>query len=282
VRFAQGTRPAGGHPAWALEDDTDVQWAHVVAPQADILLVETAAGSLASLLQGVDLAVTQGSAVVSMSWVFTETTSELSNDVHFDHPGVAFFAASGNSGHGVHYPASSPFVLGVGGTRLSLDSGGNRRSPESAWSQSSGGISAVEPEPDYQALYPIPSTGGYRGTPDVAYDAAPATGVAVYDSIPRCTGCATGWFQVGGTSIGTPQWAALTALVDQARAAGRLSGNAPFYAAASADYAANYRDITAGSNGSCGTLCAAAAGYDFVSGLGSPHADQLVTYLVTH
>ncbi|HYS29068.1 MAG TPA: S53 family peptidase [Candidatus Limnocylindria bacterium] len=261
-------------PVWALEISLDVEWAHAIAPGADILLVESPHTTLSSMLRGVDTAVAGGARVVSMSWGTAEFTGETRDDPHFAVPGVVFVASSGDAGAGVMYPAASPRVLGVGGTTLPLDATGNLLAPETAWIGSSGGISAVEAEPGYQSAYPIPPTSGRRGVPDVSYDANPVTGVAVFDS----TGAA-GWVPVGGTSLGAPQWSALVALADAGRRSPLSSAvltDSPFYRAA---LASAYRDITAGANGPCGTLCTAGPGYDFVTGLGSPLAGLLVPAL---
>lgn len=140
---------------------------------------------------------------------------------------------------------------------------------ETAWSGSGGGVSQYEAKPGYQNSANPYAT---RGIPDVSYDADPNTGFAVYDSI-RYQG-QSGWFQVGGTSAGAPQWAAIIAVSDQLRAVsglGRLSGGG--FQAASIVYglpASTLYDVTAGSNGPCGGVCTASSGYDFVTGLGSP------------
>lgn len=277
---------AGGKPrtdgGWALEISLDVEWSHTVAPGADIVLVEAANGRVSSLLTAVDAAVANGARVVSMSWGGSEFSTESGSDFHFNHNGVTFVASSGDAGTGVIWPAASPYVVSVGGTTLPLDGTGNLTGSETAWSGSGGGISAYEAEPGYQSSYPIPATGSKRGFPDVSYDADPSTGVSVYDST-NYKG-QKGWFRVGGTSAGAPQWAALFALADQGRTAlsSNNTGSSPVYkAAASAVYGSNYRDITAGSNGSC-AVCTAGPGYDFVTGLGSPLANNLVPYLNTH
>lgn len=284
--YPQGLpQPNGG---WALEISLDVEWAHAIAPGADILLVEAASSSLSNLLGAVNYAVSSGARTISMSWGGSEFSMESSYDSYFAALGVMFTAASGDSGSGTEWPAVSPYVVSVGGTTLSLDSVGDVLS-ETAWSGSGGGISAYETEPGYQSSYPIPATGGKRGNPDVSYDADPNTGVLVYDSTPY--NGSTGWFVVGGTSVGTPQWAALFALVAQARQAAGLSSQlsttsatSPVYSAASpplsATYSANFRDITSGSDGGrrC-SICAAGPGYDFVTGLGSPLANGLVPNL---
>ena len=279
VAMPQGKpRTDGG---WALEISLDVEWAHAIAPQANILLVEAKTNSFSNLLSAVDYAVGQGAQVVSMSWGGSEFSGESSYDSHFNVSGVTFLASSGDKGSGVIYPAASPYVVGVGGTTLPLDSSGNPTSPETAWSGSGGGISSQEAEPGYQSSYPIPNTNGQRGVPDVAYDANPNTGVAVYDST-KYQG-QSGWFQVGGTSAGAPQWAGLIALADQGRSTPLSSNNftsSPEYNAAigTTTYANNYNDIQSGSNGGF----SATVGYDFVTGLGSPKAKNLVPYLNTH
>lgn len=280
---AQNPPPSNG--SWTLETVLDTQWAHAIAPGADILLVEAKDDTYVHLFGAVDTAVGSGAHVVSMSWGGPEFAHEVHDDHRFAQPGVTFVASSGDSGSGVQYPAASPYVIAVGGTTLPLDSQGNVTGPEIAWGGSGGGISAYESEPTYQSDYLIPGAGGKRSVPDVAYDADPSTGVAVYES-PQTVG-QPGWWQVGGTSIGAPQWAALIALADQVRSAGPLLStdltSSPVYTAASvAAYASNYRDITMGSNGPCGSVCAASVGYDFVTGLGSPLASALVPYLAMH
>ena len=280
VVYASGSRPAtdGG---WALETSLDVQWAHAIAPCADIVLVEANDAYLSSLLTAVDAAVRSGASVVSMSWGAKDFYSESGYDSHFKAPAVSFVAASGDSGNGTIYPATSPFVLAVGGTTLQLSSSGTWS--ETAWSGSGGGASKFEAEPGYQSSFPIPNTRGKRGSPDVAYNADPNTGVPVYDS--TAYNGSTGWWQVGGTSAGAPQWAALIALADEL-GANPLSINSltssPFYTAAGSAKKFNpygaYNDILAGSNGTCKT-CYATAGYDFVTGLGSPRAKVLAPFL---
>ena len=214
-----GSKRPAANANWALEISLDVQWAHAIAPKATILLVESTTNSLADLLAGVDAAVRGGASVVSMSWTVGEFSSESRQDNHFVSSGVTFLAASGDAGSGAAYPASSPDVVGVGGTALTLDDNGNYLS-EVAWSGSGGGTSAYEREPLYQSLLGIPNDArGYRGAPDVSYNANPATGFAVYDSVPL--GGATGWFRVGGTSAGSPQWAAALAIANSMRVANR-------------------------------------------------------------
>lgn len=240
---------------WALETSLDVEWAHAIAPQATILLVEAKSNSLTDLLAAVSYATSYtGVKAVSMSWGGSEFSTETSYDSYFNAPGIAFFASSGDNGACVIWPSSSPNVIGVGGTTLNLDSSGAVIS-ETAWSGSGGGVSAYETKPTYQTNYGVTTT--KRAVPDVSYDADPNTGVLVYDSTPYQGW--SGWWVVGGTSAGAPQWAAIQAL-------GLSATNNNFYQdAASSAYPSYFRDIISGSNG-----YSAGLGYDLVTGLGSP------------
>lgn len=269
--YATGVAPPVD-AGWALEIALDTQWAHAMAPQAKILLVEAASNSDTDLFFAVDVAVQMGATVVSMSFSGGESQDQLQDDVHFAPHGVTFVASSGDSGNfgGVGYPASSPLVVGVGGTTLVL-SGSHQYLYEVTWSGSGGGVSAFEPEPPYQAGF---QTTGQRGIPDVAYDADPSTGVAVFDIVNG------GWFQVGGTSIGAPQWASLFAIANSVRqAAGKGNLTKPPFGLYKAT--ADFRDIFLGTNGECGALCNAMHGYDFVTGLGTPKADAVTSVLLS-
>jgi subtilase family serine protease len=244
----------------------DVEWAHAIAPQAKILLIEAKTASGANLLDAIDYAAKRADVVaVSISWGGTEFSEETSLDSHFvSRSGAVFFAASGDDGAGVSWPAASPNVIGVGGTSLELFKSGSFIS-ESAWAGSGGGVSAYEPEPDYQRAYNIPKAGGRRAVPDVAYNADPRSGYVVY----KTTGSSkNGWYTVGGTSAGAPQWAAIHAL-------GHSASLEKLYAdKASASTLAFFRDITSGANGTCKYYCNARAHYDYVTGLGSPQTAQ--------
>jgi subtilase family serine protease len=247
---------------WALETSLDVEWAHAIAPQAKILLIEAKTESGANLLSAIDYAAGRKDVVsVSMSWGGAEFSDELSYDPHFTSKnGVAFFASSGDNGAGVSWPAVSPSVVGVGGTSLELLANGTLVS-ESAWPLSGGGVSAYETQPAYQKSYSVPKANGMRAVPDVSYNADPASGYAVY----KTTGSSkNGWYTVGGTSAGAPQWAAVYAL-------GHSASLGVMYAdKASSGTLKFFRDIASGSNGTCKYYCDARKRYDYVTGLGSP------------
>jgi subtilase family serine protease len=280
--YASGTKPITD-AGWALEIALDVEWAHVIAPKAKIVLVEASSNSLTALLHAVDVAVQQGASVVSMSWGGDEFTTEHNYDSHFAINNVTFTVSSGDSGFGAQWPASSPSVVAVGGTKLSVDSSGNYIS-ESAWTGSGGGLSRYELEPSYQSGFPVPrDSTGKRAVPDVAYDASPATGVPVYDTVTYQG--QKGWFQVGGTSASAPQWAALFAIANSVRhAAGKANlshTNNTVYAIAKSAYG-DYHDIHSGTNGTCGSLCNSVTGYDTVTGIGSPKGSLLIPALANH
>jgi subtilase family serine protease len=278
--------PSGG---WALETALDVEWSHAIAPNASILLVEANSNSNSDLLAAVDYAAAHAN-VVSMSWGGSEFSSETSPtqyESHFILSGVVFVTSSGDSGAPPEWPAVSPNVVAVGGTSLTVDASGNYQS-ETGWSGSSGGTSAYESQPAYQKGVVTQST-TRRANPDVAYNADPNKGVAVYDSTtyypnyPFSRSAQYGWFKVGGTSAGAPQWAALFAIADQARA---QAGDAPIDAFSAQEAQtilyqnpSVFHDITSGKSTGRPNY-SAGAGYDLVTGLGTPLADKVVTALV--
>jgi hypothetical protein len=133
-----------------------------------------------------------------------------------------------------------------------------------------------------QSQFPIPDDSrGKRGTPDVAYNANPGTGYAIYDSMG--INGASGWFQVGGTSAAAPQWAALVVIANSMRATQRksnlTSANGALYTAAK-NRVPNFNAVNSGTNGSCGQMCDATVGFDYVTGLGTPQALGLIQTLV--
>jgi len=275
------TDPAGpGAPGgtWELEAALDCQWAHAIAPQANILLVEATDNSYANLVQrAVNWARSQAGVVaISMSFSGSEFSGETSYDTYFTtpsgHGGVTFLAATGDSGKPSGYPAYSPNVVAVGGTTLTLS--GSTYVSETGWSGSGGGISVYEPQPGYQQGV-VTQSSTKRTNPDVAMDANPSTGVAVYDSYDYPS---SPWLTIGGTSLSTPMWAGLIAIADQGRALASLSSLDGATQTLPMLYglpAADFHDITSGNNG-----YAAGPGYDLVTGLGTPVANKLIVDLI--
>ena len=214
---------------WALEESLDVEWAHAIAPAANILVVEASSQTLKGLINAVNVGRnTPGVVAVSMSWGFSEFPGESAYNSTFTtpagHTGITFLAASGDSGArgGPEWPASAPTVVAVGGTTLIVASTGQYQL-ELPWAGSSGGYAKFEAEPAYQRS--VQDT-GRRSTPDVSFDGDPNTGVNVFETSP-ITGQGS-WEVVGGTSLGTPAWAAIIAIADQGRAVegqGSLNGS---------------------------------------------------------
>jgi len=262
---------------WALETSLDVEWAHAIAPAASLLLVEAKASSLTHLDTAIAYAGKQsGVSVISNSWGSAgELSGETSYDSYCKLTKALCVFASGDAGNPGGYPAYNPYVLSVGGTTLNLttsSTGAVSVGSEASWSGSGGGVSLYETRPGYQSKLPFAK----RTIPDVSYDADPQTGFAVYDS--TAYNGASGWYQMGGTSAGAPQWAGILAAANQLRVAKRkavlaawtTAGTTP---AATAVYAltSGLSDISAGSsNGSCGSICSISVGYDAITGLGSP------------
>ncbi|HET9164318.1 MAG TPA: S53 family peptidase [Solirubrobacterales bacterium] len=247
---------------WDLEIALDVEVAHATCPNCKVLLVEANSSSLADLAASVNTAAALGATEISNSYGGSEFSSEV-GDTAYNHPGVAITVSSGDSGYGSFgYPAASPYVITVGGTTLTLNSAGGYGS-EAVWSGAGSGCSKYLTAQPWQSF--LTACSGKRGTADVAADANPSTGAAVYDSV-KYQG-RSGWFQVGGTSLSSPLVAGVYAL------AGGLPSGLP---AASGLYghlgdASVLHDVTSGSNGRCSTvMCKAAAGYDGPTGVGTP------------
>lgn len=273
VAYPQGTPAVNS--AWALETALDVEWIHALAPDAPLLLVAAKTAGIDDMMQAVKYAAQHGAKVVSMSFGRPEFAGADSYDGNFDHPGTVFVAASGDLGHGVNWPAVSPKVVAVGGTTMWLDRAGTAH--EYAWAGSGGGISRYVTAPQFQAKHGV-DAGGKRAVPDVSFSADPRTGALVFSSTnaqnqPK-------WLSVGGTSFAVLGWAALFARADELRETPLTDGNAALYALAQGDeYDRNYREVTRGINGTCGSLCRARPGYNMVTGLGTVNANELVPRL---
>ena len=259
----QGSYPTN-NVGWATEISLDLDMVSAICPNCHILLVEATNNQSTSLYAGVDTAVRLGATEVSNSYGGAETSGDPAQNVHFNHPGVPITVSAGDSGYGVQFPAASPYVTAVGGTTLTRS---GSSFTESVWKGTGSGCSKYETKPSWQT-----DTAGcaHRTVADVAADADPNTGVAVYDS--NCSGlnalfgkCFSGWGQVGGTSASAPIIAGVYA----------LAGNGASVTYGSYPYAHTgaLHDVVTGSNGSCSGsyLCTAKAGYDGPTGNGTPN-----------
>jgi hypothetical protein len=297
---------------WAQEIATDVEVAHGICPTCHILLVEAESNANANLYAAEQTAASLGATEISNSWGGGEP---ISDSPAFNHPGIVITAASGDSGYlnwfsetapeSADYPASSPHVVAVGGTRLNLNPTTKAWESETVWNDGgmSGGVfkgagaggggcsGPFTAAPWQQALgnWASVACGSRRAVADVSADADPYTGVAVYDSTE--TEGNKGWATIGGTSVAAPIVASVFA----------LGGGAHGVAYPARTLYENARqspgllhDVTIGSNGECrkpfekgtGTsgcttaeeaqscwaqaTCLAGSGYDGPTGVGTP------------
>ncbi|QGN35535.1 S8 family serine peptidase [Microlunatus sp. Gsoil 973] len=268
----------------------DIEVAGAVAPNVKII-VYFAPNTDRGFLDAINAAIhdhTNQPSVVSISWGGPESSWASQALDAFDEAfqdagalGVSIFCAAGDSGStdGVgdgkqhtDFPASSPHVVGCGGTRLTIS---DQQASEVVWSTNGatgGGISDHFDPPDYQAVADVPSSANPpgtrrgRGVPDVAGDADPATGYIV-----RVDGR---MFVIGGTSAVAPLWAGLTALLNQGQDAPVGFLNPALYAIAGSAPDA-FHDVTQGSNGAYHAV----TGWDPCTGWGSPNAGDLAAAL---
>ncbi|MEV0842605.1 kelch repeat-containing protein [Actinocatenispora sera] len=243
---------------WAGETALDLDAVSAACPSCHLLLVQGDDESFDSLGPAVDTAVRLGATVVSNSYgVAGEDPAETDYDHFYDHPGVAVVASSGDFGNVNSWPATSPNVVGIGGTTLTRDTASTRGWAETAWSDAGSGCSPHEPKPAFQQSVATECTG--RAAADVSAVADPQTGLAVYDTYGY-----SGWLQIGGTSLSAPLVAGMYALAGTPEP-GTYPVSYPY------DAASGLNDVVTGANGACGTvLCNAGPGWDGPTGLGTP------------
>lgn len=285
-----GTNSPGDPNGADGEVALDIQVAGTIAPGARIA-VYFAPNTNQGFQDAISAAIhdtTNKPSVISISWGGPESSWDTASITSFDNTmqsavalGITITVASGDSGstdgvsdgaNHVDFPSSSPHVLACGGTNLTVSNG--VRSTEKVWNDLSqgggatgGGVSSYFALPSWQSGAKVPAPGGQggRGVPDVAGDAAPATGYQILVDGQSAV--------VGGTSAVAPLWAALIALINQQT--GRNAGflNPTLYSGGEA----NFYDVISGSNGSYN----AGAGWDPCTGLGSPDGQKIAT-LVTN
>jgi hypothetical protein len=295
------------------EASLDVEWAHLVAPGASIVVYNAAyypndpntsfEDLMAAMQQASKL---PGVSVVTLSYGEAESSlasaglSQQSFDSQFTTPGVTFLAASGDTGiYGnggyqitADYPAASLNVVSVGGTSIVIDPAGDYpgtgSAGEVAWGNGSssgisggggGGLSAVEPEPAWQSAV-VPASidpMGTRAIPDVAMDSGSAQQYDVFTSTlssSSVSASAVGWLGDAGTSAAAPIWAGLIAIANQGRA---LAGGTPLTGntqTLKALYSLPASDFHDIVLGNNGDP--AGPGFDLTTGWGTPVANLLV------
>jgi subtilase family serine protease len=301
---------------WAGETTLDVEWAHVMAPGASIVLVETPTSENEGTTGFPQIVTAEKyvlrhklGQVISQSFAATEQTFSAKSGyaairnlrsayrlAAADH--VTVLAASGDQGAtsdkfnmvdeytspAVSWPATDPLVTAVGGSQLRLRANGTHVSPDVAWNDSGGGRSIVFPRPSYQdSVRGV--TGSHRGVPDISMDASCKSSVAIYASFYG--GSAGHWSTLCGTSLATPLFAGIVALADQY--AGHPLGliNPAIYRI-EARHERGIVDITKGNNSQTFTQdgrrytvrgFSARKGYDLVTGVGTVDAAYFVPEL---
>lgn len=327
---------------WSFEITLDVEWAHAIAPEANIVLVLAKSNDDADILSATKYAVDNNLGdVISQSFGEDESCMDPTllaqqHQVFADatRKNITLFASSGDQGaaqptcdgnswnKAASSPASDPLVTAVGGTELhaadycltalgcdpSANPAPGTYQDEIVWNEfdidnaaTGGGFSVLYDQPSYQKSLLNQGHGGHddrhgqkqRGVPDVSYNAAIYHGVLTFYDIYNANGTGIGSiYLVGGTSAGSPQWAAIAAIADQK--AGKRLGfiNKALYQIGQSkkNYANSFFDITSGNNSvierdSDGNPVAidgfeADNGWDATTGLGSPSTPQLVNYLI--
>ncbi len=322
---------------WALETSLDVEYAHAMAPDANIVLVVASTSSGNDINQAETKAIAQfPGSVISQSFGIPEgfirnlgsNAAQImqahDNYVTATSLGDTILASSGDTGAdfglgfpNANYPASDPLVTGVGGTQgLPYNATGNIQPCPASTTCTSGlatytgpcvlgrtiapnctpqgyGGEQVWNEPSFgvatggaqSLIFGVPSFQStiaglrMRGTPDVSYNAAIDGGVLVYTTFLGLPAN----FIVGGTSAGSPMWAGIIAIINQARAAkghGLLGYfNPKLYSLTTKG--SDFHDITVGNNKLLGTHpgFSATSGWDLATGWGTPNVANLVTDL---
>lgn len=282
VVYATGYAPTvdetGG---WELEEALDIEYAHAMAPNAMLYLVEansnlnsdlaaaiTVATNLVQCGKATACATVTGKGEVSMSWGEAEFSGQTSQDSFFNQKNVVYVASAGDQ-PGVSWPCVSSNVVCAGGTSTARSLTTGNLEQEIAWSDGGGGVSSYESLSAYQSAYaPILAlVGTHRGVPDISAVANPSTGVWVYDTFPMDFGNSWyTWLTVGGTSVSSPTIAGII------NAAGHFATSSS--AELTTIYAnrantADYFDVT---YGYCGYYSGSpsAAGWDLCTGVGAP------------
>jgi subtilase family serine protease len=288
---------------WSAEISLDVEWAHAVAPGANIDLVLAKSNDDADILSATRYAVDHDLGdVISQSFGEAEacmdpTLIEQQHQVFAQATakGITLFASSGDQGAAqptcdgkslmlsASTPASDPQVTGVGGTHLLADAHTGVYGSESVWNDDfgagGGGFSTIYRRPGYQA--PVQGDNKQRGVPDVAYNGDVRGGVVAAWSV-LFPANVVAFFIFGGTSAGSPQWAGIVALADQ-KGGHRLGAiNKTLYHIGKSDgYGAAFHDITSGNNSFEGVAgFDAVAGWDAATGLGTPDVANLIPLLL--
>lgn len=283
----------------AHEVTIDVEYAHAMAPGANIVIAETPDGPMSTTMDAEKSLIDQGIGdVITMSFGQAEQQLPNINDLRYAFTdaakhSVSVLAASDDTGptnHGpggtlfpsaTSWPASDPLVTAVGGTHLSLDDAGHRTGPDTVWNDGGGAGGGTKSQTFTRPAYQdgVSSVvGSQRGVPDISLDAAVVDGTWLYTSFdPK----SVGWRVFsGGTSQASPLFAGIVALADQLAGHDLGQLNPRLYQLARDGARSGITDITIGNNSFGGvTGFSATPGYDLASGLGTIDASRFVPAL---
>ncbi|HZT44291.1 MAG TPA: protease pro-enzyme activation domain-containing protein [Chthonomonadaceae bacterium] len=289
---------SGGAGSGADEVTLDIELQIALAPGATKIVVYEAPNSTTGLVDEYNRIASDNLAKeISTSWGLYESgagsstlNSENTAFQQMAAQGQSIYAAAGDSGAydngstlSVDDPASQPYMVGVGGTHLSVTGVGGSWSAESTWNGGSvsagaggGGISSVWSIPSYQSGVVSSASKGsttMRNVPDVSLDADPNTGYSIYFN--------GAWNIFGGTSCAAPLWAAFTALVNQQRVASSQAllgfANPSIYNVAKGSrYGSDFHDVN---DGSTNLYYPAVTGFDDATGWGSYNGANLLADL---
>jgi hypothetical protein len=263
-----GTSYPSEDDGWSEEISLDLDMVSAACPDCKILLVEATSASDTDLNTAIATAASLGAKAISNSWSGPEDSTVTTEEAAYNIPGVTVLAASGDNGfsEGTQFPASSQYVVAVGGTELDKSSSSSRGFSEIVWGTNDpsndgatgSGCSAYIKKPSWQH----DSSCKFKMSNDVSAVGDPVPGLAVYDTENAQGQGATGWVQIGGTSASTPLVAGILGVTGNA-------GVSPSFF-----YSASVYDITSGNNGTCSPsyYCDATTGYDGPTGTGTPNA----------
>jgi subtilase family serine protease len=289
--------PIQSNQDWGSEVELDTQTVHAVAPGAKIILVTANSQNLSDIIAAINYAAgLPGVTAVTMSFGYFSDPTTLQNEDNIlsnyqTGQGVVFFASTGDSGNmgalGASYPATSPVVTAVGGTRINSVSWNVGTQSEVAWQFSGGGPSSYAAIPAWQTSYlgnasPI-TQAGMRAVPDVS-------AVADFQHSALAIYYKQRWVMSGGTSASSPIWAGISALfaqhlANEGKSLPALIKATPggfngllYQSKLTQGSNVSFYDVISGSNDLTATpcpLCSAGPGYDEVTGLGAPNVTNL-------
>ncbi|MFL6155403.1 MAG: hypothetical protein ACJ72D_04910 [Marmoricola sp.] len=246
---------------WAGETALDVDAVSAICPGCKILVVQASSASIANLGTAAATAARQPGVVAISNSYGGGDLSDATYGSYYNHPGIAVTASTGDNGYqGGSFPASSAYVVAVGGTSLRMS--GTTVLGETAWSGAGSGCSTVNTA--LTAAAPFGTGCAKRAIADVSAAADPAQGgMAVY--YPTSSKAST-WAQVGGTSESSPIIASVFALAGGV-GSGVQANSLPY------THSTSLRDVVSGTNGSCPTTqwCTSRNGWDGPTGLGVPN-----------